>query len=77
MRRIDVDRELASEIREGKQIKKFSLDRLNSADFRPGDRMKIYEDSTLVSITEALVDSADIDNLDGGAIVLKLLRVFN
>jgi tRNA pseudouridine55 synthase len=77
MIRINVDRELASEIREGKQIKKFSFDKLNSADFRPGERIKIYEDSTLVSITESLVDSADIDALDGSAVVLKLLRVFN
>lgn len=77
MRRINVDRELASEIREGKQIKKFSMNKLNSADFRPGERIKLYEDSTLVSITEALVDSAAIDNVDGGTIILKLLRVFN
>ena len=77
MKRINVDRELAGEIREGKQVRKFSFDKLDSADFRPGERIKIYEDSALVSITEALVDSADIGNLDGGALILKLLRVFN
>ena len=77
MKRINVDRELAGEIREGKQVRKFSFDRLNPADFRPGERIKIYEDSALVSITEAVVDSADIDNLDSGALILKLLRVFN
>ena len=77
MKRINVDRELAGEIREGKQVRKFSFDKLDSADFRPGEMIKIYEDSALVSITEALVDSAGIGNLDGGALILKLLRVFN
>ena len=77
MKRIDIDKEIAAEIRQGKQLRKFSLKKINIADFKAGERIKLYEGSALVSITEAAMDSGEVEDLDGGVIVFRLLRVFN
>ena len=77
MKRIDIDRELAAEIRQGKQLRKFSLEKMDITDFTAGERIKLYEGSSLVSITEAVMDSGEAEDLDGGVIVFRLLRVFN
>lgn len=77
MGHLNVSAELGKEIREGKQIRKESLQPDCVPDFNKGDRLRIYEVANLVSITEAMIDSSDFNNLDNGEIVLKLLRVFN
>ncbi len=77
MKRIDIDRELAAEIRQGKQLRKFSLEKMNISDFTAGERIKLYEGSALVSITEAVMDSGEAADMDGGVVVFRLLRVFN
>ena len=77
MKRIHVDRDLASEIREGKQLRKYSLDRLNIPRFDAGERVMVYEGETLVAVTEAMMGSVETGDLGGGVIVFKLLRVFN
>lgn len=75
--RLNVTAGLADEIRQGKQVRKISLSSDRIPPFNTGDRLKIYEGPNLVSITEALVDSSDLNNLDNGTVILKLLRVFN
>ena len=77
MKRINIDRELAAEIRQGKQVRKFNLEKMDITDFRAGERVKLYEGSALISITEAVTDSGELDDLDSGVIVFRLLRVFN
>ena len=74
---MSVSDELARKIKEGKQIIKKSLKPDCMPEFNKGDRLRVYQDKNLVSITEAVIDSSNFDNLDNGAIVLKLLRVFN
>lgn len=77
MRRISVDRDTACDIKEGKQLRKHNLERLDFTHFTAGERIMVYEGDTLVAITEAVMDSAETDDLGGGVIVFRLLRVFN
>ncbi len=77
MKRIHVDVDVAGEIREGKQLRKHSLDGLDIPRFSAGERVMVYEGETLVAVTEALVDSAETEDLGGGVTVFRLLRVFN
>jgi len=68
---------LASQIRLGKQIKKSHINLNDLPYFETGDHLKIYENLSLVSITQANVDSSDLGDLDDQTIIFKLLRVFN
>jgi tRNA pseudouridine55 synthase len=77
MKRLDISGALAEAIRQGKQIRKISLRVTELPRFSAGDRLKVYDGSELVSITEAAVDSSDMAGLKDGAVVFKLLRVFN
>ena len=74
---IKVSSDLAGRIRQGKQIKKSHLNLNDLPDFKAGDHLKIYEDSGLISITEATVGSDELAILDDRTIIFKLLRVFN
>jgi len=74
---IKVSSDLAGQIRQGKQIKKSHLNLNDLPDFNAGDHLKIYEDSGLISITEATVSSDELAILDDRTIIFKLLRVFN
>ncbi len=77
MTEISVSSDLASQIRQGKQIQKSHMNLNDLPDFRIGDHLKIYENSSLVSITEASVDSSELGKLDDQTVIFKLLRVFN
>ncbi|HET7288955.1 MAG TPA: tRNA pseudouridine(55) synthase TruB [Thermodesulfobacteriota bacterium] len=77
MRRVEIGREAACNIREGKQITKSSLDRLGISRFESGERVMICEGDTLVAISEAVMDSAETEDATGGEVVFRLLRVFN
>ncbi len=77
MTEINVSSDLAFQIRQGKQIKKSHMNLNDLPDFKIGDHLKIYENSSLVSITEASVDSSELGKLDDQTIIFKLLRVFN
>ena len=74
---IKVSSDLAGQMRQGKQIKKSHLNLNDLPDFKAGDHLKIYEDSGLISITEATVGSDELAILDDRTIIFKLLRVFN
>lgn len=76
MKDINVGKGIAMQIKMGKQIRKSYIDS-NMIRFEAGDKVKIYENSDLVSVAEALVSSADLDKLDDESVVLRLLRVFN
>jgi tRNA pseudouridine55 synthase len=76
MKDINVGKGIAMQIKMGKQIRKSYIDS-NMIRFEAGDKVKIYENSDLVSVAEALVSSADLDKLDDKSVVLRLLRVFN
>ena len=77
LRRVQVGPDAACGIREGKQITKSGLGRLGISSFAAGERVMIFEGDTLVAISEALMDSAETENADGGSVVFRLLRVFN
>ena len=77
MTKIKVSSELAAQIRQGRQIRKSHINLNDLPKFDAGDHLKLYEDSGLVSITEATVSSAVIGKLDDQAVIFKLLRVFN
>jgi len=77
MTEIKVSSDLASQIRQGKQIKKSHMNLNDLPYFETGDHLKIYEDSCLVSISEATVDLSELGNVDDQTIIFKLLRVFN
>ncbi len=74
---INVGREIAMQIKMGKQIRKSYLNSESIPQFEVGDKLKIYENSDLISLAEALVGSVDLDKLDDKTVVLRLLRVFN
>jgi tRNA pseudouridine55 synthase len=76
MKAINLGRGIAKQIKMGRQIRKSCIDS-SVIRFEAGDKVKIYENSDLVSVAEALVSSADLDKLDDKSVVLKLLRVFN
>ncbi len=77
MPRVEVGRDVAMEIRAGKQIRKTSLKNIGIPDFKTGDKLGVYEDGKLISVTEASMDAAGIDDAEDGEVVLKLLRVLN
>lgn len=77
MAQVKVSSDVADQIRQGKQIMKSHISLNDLPDFNAGDHLKIYEDSGLVSITEATVNSAEIGDVNDRTIILKLLRVFN
>jgi len=77
MTEIRVSSDLASQIRQGKQIKKSHMDLNDLPDFEAGDHLKIYEDSSLVSISKATVGMSELGNVEDQTIIFKLLRVFN
>ncbi|MBI2486670.1 MAG: tRNA pseudouridine(55) synthase TruB [Deltaproteobacteria bacterium] len=74
---INVGKGIAMQIKMGMQIRKSYIDSGNITRFEAGDKLKIYENSDLVSVGEALVSSADLDKLDDKTVVLRLLRVLN
>ncbi len=77
MTEIKISSDLAFQIRQGKQLRKSHMNLNDLPDFNIGDHLKIYEDSSLVSITEAMVNSSELGKLDDQTIIFKLLRVFN
>jgi len=77
MRRVEIGRETAIEVREGKQITKSGLDRLGISQFEAGERVMMCEGDALVAICEAVTDSAEAEEAAGGQVVFRLLRVFN
>jgi hypothetical protein len=77
MKEVKVSSDLASQIRLGKQIRKSHMNLNDLPDFEAGDHLKFYENLSLVSITQAKVDSSELGDLDDQTIVFKLLRVFN
>jgi tRNA pseudouridine55 synthase len=74
---VNVGNGIAMQIKMGRQIRKSYIDSGNITRFEAGDKLKIYENSDLVSVAEALVSSADLDKLDDKTVVLRLLRVLN
>lgn len=77
MTEISVSSDLASQIRQGKQIQKSHMNLNDLPDFRKGDHLKFYEKLSLVSIAEATVESTELGKLGDQTIIFKLLRVFN
>ena len=77
MRRVEIGRDTACEVREGKQITKSGLDRLGISRFEAGERVMMCENDELVAITEAVMDSAEAEEAAGGQVIFRLLRVFN
>ena len=74
---INVSSELAAQIRQGKQIIKSHIDLIDLPEFDAGDHLNVYENNSLVSITQANFAFSELDQLDDQTIIFKLLRVFN
>ena len=74
---INVTNRVALGIRSGKQIRKSDLNSTIKPKFDVAAKLRICENHKLVSIAQALVRSSDLDKLNGGEVVLRLLRVFN
>lgn len=74
---INVTNRVALGIRSGKQIRKSDLNSTIKPKFDVGAKLRICENHKLVSIAQALVRGCDLDKLNDGEIVLRLLRVFN
>lgn len=77
MRRVEIGRDTACEVREGKQITKSGLDGLGISRFEAGERVMMCEGDELVAISEAVMDSAEAQVAAGGQVIFRLLRVFN
>ncbi len=77
LKRIEVEEVLAKRIRSGGQIKKSDLDWRVSPDFELGERIRLNFRDELVAVTEVLVESSDLVNVESSRVVLKLIRVFN
>lgn len=75
--RLNITHALAKDIRDGKQLRVSNLEAVQIPYFNTGDRVSLYSDDNLVSITEAQAGSEDLSTLSDDDVLLKLLRVFN
>ena len=77
LKTIDVGKELSAYILNGKQISKIDLLGYKLPSFNVGEKLKVLNNSKIVSIVKALVNSNDLGKLEDDREVFKLLRVFN
>ncbi len=74
---VEVGGDIASMIREGKQLTKSKLTSSDLPEFKIGDRLMVYQGRDIVCIAEAMVNYSELRVLKEEDVVLKLLRVFN
>lgn len=77
LKTIDIGKELSAYILNGKQISKIDLLGYELPSFNVGEKLKVLNNSKIVSIVKALVNSNDLGKLEDDREVFKLLRVFN
>jgi tRNA pseudouridine55 synthase len=70
-------KEMATLIRQGRQIEKSYLNLSLLPEFSVGDKLRVCCNSDLVAVVESLVESSNLDKLHDRYKVLKLLRVFD
>ncbi|GBD38072.1 tRNA pseudouridine synthase B [bacterium HR37] len=70
-------KDVATLIRQGRQIQKSYLNLSLLPEFNVGDKLRVCCNSDLVAVVESLVDSSNLDKLHDRYKVLKLLRVFD
>lgn len=74
---ITVSEVISKKIKNGDQVPKCSLDLENLPEFDSGEKLIIYDNFNLISISEALLCSRDLNDSDDDKIVLRHHRVFN
>jgi tRNA pseudouridine55 synthase len=77
IKKVSVSDKVASQIKDGKQIRKSDLPSTDTAHFEAGEKIRVYRNSELICIAEAVVGYRDLDKLDSKEIMFKLIRVFN
>ncbi len=77
LKTIAIGKELSAYILNGKQISKIDLLGYELPSFNVGEKLKVLNNSKIVSIVKALVNSNDLGKLEDDRKVYKLLRVFN
>ncbi len=74
---LNVSSMVSGKVKSGQQIRKFHLDLSNAPDFDAGELLMVCEGQEIVSISEAIVSSRDLDKFNVDKILIKHLRVFN
>jgi tRNA U55 pseudouridine synthase TruB len=77
LKQICVTKNTSTRIRNGEQIRKSYLDLSNIPEFEAGERLAFYDDTNLVSVSQARFSSHDFNKIEDKQIVFSLLRVFN
>jgi len=77
LKQICVTKNTSTRIRNGEQIRKSYLDLSNIPEFEAGERLAFYDDTNLVSVSQARFSSHEFNKIEDKQIVFSLLRVFN
>ena len=77
LKQIYVTKNASNRIRNGQQIRKSYLDLSNIPEFEAGERLAVYENINLVSLSQARFNSYELNNIEDRQIIFRHLRVFN
>jgi tRNA pseudouridine55 synthase len=77
LKQIYVTENTSIRIRNGEQIRKSYLDLSNTPEFGAGERLAFFDNTNLISVSQARFSSHDFDNIEDKQIVFSHLKVFN
>lgn len=77
LKQVYVTKDKFVKIRNGEQIRKSHLDLANMPDFEAGERFAFYYNSILASVSQATVDSSELNKIDEKQVIFSHLRVFH
>jgi tRNA pseudouridine55 synthase len=77
LKQIYVTKNTSIRIRNGEQIRKSYLDLSNIPEFEAGERLAFYDNTNLISVSQARFSSHDFNKIEDKQIIFSHLRVFN
>jgi tRNA pseudouridine55 synthase len=77
LKQIYVTENTSIRIRNGEQIRKSYLDSLNIPEFEAGERLAFYDNTNLISVSQARFGSHDFNKIEDRRIIFSHLRVFS
>ncbi len=77
LKQVYVTKNMSIKIRNGEQVRKSLLDLSSIPEFEAGERLAFYDDTNLISVSEARYSSYDFNKIEDKQIIFSHLRVFN
>jgi tRNA pseudouridine55 synthase len=77
LKQICASKNTSIRIRNGEQIRKCYLDLSNVPEFQAGERLAFYDNTNLISVSQARYGSDDFNKIEDNRIIFSHLRVFN